>query len=100
MIHITQAEHDAFTAAVAERDRLLALTAWLPIDTAPKDRTEIDVWVDGERVPDVFFSIPMFGGKKSCWCKVVYDNSFGWVPESVGEPSLWMPKPTPPKVAP
>lgn len=41
MIHLTQAQHDEFKAAVAERDRLLALLTWMPIEGAPRDGTPI-----------------------------------------------------------
>ena len=35
-------------AAAAEIERLRALTTWQPIKTAPKDGTEIDIWVIDE----------------------------------------------------
>jgi len=28
---------------------------WQPIETAPKDKTEVDLWVDGARLPDCFY---------------------------------------------
>lgn len=71
---------------------------WRPIAEAPKDGSEIDVWLVTGREPDVFWGTPKLGHKVPCWCRHVYDSYFGWIPESVGEPTHFMNLPTPPKM--
>lgn len=69
------------------------MSEWLPIDTAPKDGTKIDVWQRDLRYTNAFWS-----GTEECWC---IDGPHG--PE---EPtplaiapavSHWMPVPKDPK---
>jgi hypothetical protein len=64
------------------------LVEWQPIETAPKDGTEVLLWV-----PDgTYFALMMTGSYEGCamgWC----DNVRG----SPGfEPTHWMPLPRPP----
>lgn len=67
---------------------------WQPINTAPKDGTEIDVWckVCG-RVPDAVFNT-----KKNRWEYVGLDmfDEMDWI-ELEYPPTHWMPLPPPPK---
>lgn len=91
MIHITQAQHDAFKAAVAERDRLLALTAWLPIETAPK-KTPI-LMTDGSIVTAA--TIDQCGGYNTMLAHGFggYEWDYDFRHE---EATHWMPLPAPP----
>lgn len=65
---------------------------WLPIESAPKDGTKIDVWHVNERVTDVYWS-----EIQDAWC---FDGFFG--PEeptpisSLPAPTHWQPLPAPP----
>lgn len=80
---------------LAQRLRAEA-SGWQPIETAPKDGTEIDVWCEstangdngGYRIPD------------SWWCQTDKnwrthgDNRISWA----HPPTHWMPLPAPPAV--
>lgn len=64
--------------------------AWHPIDTAPKDGTEIDLWLvdetgDGCRKPDCY------------WCENLWADYNGPLSCKWGEATHWMPTPKPPK---
>lgn len=66
---------------------------WQTIDTAPKDGTIVDLFVNGFRETDCFWgesSSAMFGQKE--WVKT---NDEGWT-LWVGNPTHWMPLPTSP----
>jgi len=65
---------------------------WQPISTAPKDGTEIDVWIGSERVVDVFWS-----HKRNAWCRSEYEQNFGYVDYTIQPPTHWMPIPSPPQ---
>jgi len=72
------------------------MSEWQPIETAPKDGTQVDLWCCsgsdlryGERYVDAEF----LGGK---W-KYYSDCYEGWVTISY-TPTHWMPLPSPPKV--
>ncbi len=75
---------------------------WMPIETAPQDGTEIDVWFgndpDPYRQTDVFWKTPRLGRKKPCWCKRVFDECFGLINQAVGDPTHWRPQPAPPTI--
>jgi hypothetical protein len=67
---------------------------WRPIETAPRDGTLIDIWCDGERLPDC------------CWDPHGFGNT-GWqqkyaeVPNFFpinGTPTHWMPRPEAPRI--
>lgn len=85
---------------------------WQPIDSAPRDGTKIDVWRDGKRYCDVFWSFSRNAATGEALVDPVWD---GWAQEgSVGmsytpnyidyghenwkrrEPTHWMPLPQPP----
>lgn len=71
---------------------------WQPIETAPKDGTEIDVWAknaDGHqrRITDVCWS------RMGDWDGTDFDGWTGMYPErfcAKYEPTHWMPLPEPP----
>lgn len=78
--------------------------AWMPIETAPKDGTSIDVW-NGERIPDVSWCRPDGGSiDYKDWCASVaevHGYSVGWCMENIyPHPTHWMPKPSPPAIVP
>lgn len=67
------------------------MTDWLPIETAPKDGTRVDGWMNGRRIPNAFWFEP-----EENWC---VDSVYGPdEPTALGLPSLthWMPVPEPP----
>ncbi len=81
--------------AAAEIERLLKLTDWQPIETAPKDGTVVDLFRCGHRVPNCSWRVNH---------NVLLD---GWVysPPNGGKyafhkrdpnPTHWMPLPEPP----
>lgn len=78
---------------------VMPVSAWQPIDTAPKDGTIVDVWAGDERVADVFWSLPDDSGKSAecCWCISVYEINYGYRFDRVGAVSHWMPIPSGPK---
>jgi Protein of unknown function (DUF551) len=57
---------------------------WQPIETAPKDGTDILVY-SNERIISAHWSVPA-----DAWVEVVHDYSFA-------APTHWMPLPEPPK---
>ena len=69
--------------AMAERAR-----EWLPIETAPKDETTVDLWTDDGRVTDMGWIGDMWAGPMA-----VHDG-WGYVTEK--EATHWMPLPAPP----
>ncbi len=70
---------------------------WLPIETAPKDGTEVDLWTvfkdgDGERVTNAKWVDGPWPG----WRAQEWDHGgMGWDP-IWGEATHWMPLPKPP----
>ncbi len=80
---------------------------WQPIETAPKDGTVVDVWIDSSRYSDCWFGRPthMCGeAGKYCDCCPTYDgwcDIFGYLTGEDGRktesPSHWMPLPPPPR---
>lgn len=83
-------------ATLAAGSQAVQVPGWRPIESAPKDGSQIDAWIGDEREPDVFWGTPKLGHRAPCWCRHAYDSYFGWIPESVGMPSHWMPKPQQP----
>lgn len=73
---------------------------WLPIESAPKDGTEIDVWFGDDHSPhreaDAFWGNPKLGNRAPCLCRKVFDECFGWINEAIGQPTHWMPLPKAP----
>ena len=98
----TRSYHDNMEQAIAwanekERNRILAALepaapqGWQPIETAPKDGTQIDVWCpdadDGYRVADAW--VDHAGNWRCC-----FDNNVRWA----RQPTHWQPLPVPPDV--
>jgi hypothetical protein len=75
---------------------------WQPIETAPKDGTEIDIWggVDVGRVAGAFWGQRSadkaqrehFGFDEFGWCR---EGEDGWI-YPITWPTHWMPLPAPP----
>lgn len=67
------------------------MSEWQPIETAPGDGTEIDVWVPdgagGYRVPDAYWC-----GADRKWRQTGQCHHLSWH----AEPTHWMPSPHPP----
>lgn len=77
---------------------------WLPIEAAPMDGTEIDVWSDGRRYPDAAWTRPDGApADYEAWCFLdaeVYGCDVSWpITEIKPEPTHWMHKPAPPSNA-
>lgn len=68
------------------------MSEWRPIETAPKDGTEIDVWCDYGRETNAYWGTSEQNNREE-WC---VDNNDGW---AWGIPLVthWMPIPEPPK---
>lgn len=82
------------------------MSAWLPIETAPRDGTVIDLWVNGERFADCKWGFPEHCcGEAGQYCDSEWHGqSEGWVVTHLNEflwtdddPTHWMPLPTPPE---
>ncbi len=77
----------------------VAAMTWQPIETAPKDETSIDVWVESHgiayRIADVWWNpddtMPLGG----CWWDK--DADYGDGGPLTGVPTHWMPLPAPPE---
>lgn len=70
--------------------------AWQPIETAPKDGTLVDLWADGERLPDCFWFAPEWSDEEEhCW-RQKYAETVGCSFAVMVAPSHWMPQPQPP----
>jgi hypothetical protein len=84
---------------------------WQPIETAPKDGTVIDLWINGSRTPDAYWGRPDHTcgeAGRYCDCCPTYD---GWVDSTFmhylngddgmlgHEPTHWMPLPPAPQDA-
>lgn len=83
--------------AANEIDRLSALLKWRPIETAPKDGTEVDLWCQnqstlttgGARITDCHYHCDE-------WLKYGDDAEIGWT--RVHNATHWMPIPGSPGV--
>lgn len=65
---------------------------WMPIETAPKDGTEVQIWGDEGWTPKARFS-----GKKGYWCEEYWDADWAsYCESSVYGVTHWMPLPSPP----
>ncbi len=70
------------------------MSEWQPIETAPKDRTPIDVWGDYGRVCDVSWrDAPSHDERGAGWRDT--DGTF-LGPPFLATPTHWMPLPDPP----
>jgi hypothetical protein len=77
---------------------------WMPIDTAPKNGTEVDIWVTGpgaRRISDCRWGKPSRDVNWMSGCQM--DSSPQWITRSGcgldprnGKPTHWMPLPPPP----
>lgn len=88
------------------------MSEWQPIETAPKDGTVVDLWLDyggrgldyggrGCRKMDCKWRSSVDEGDPSTYGwfsyeKLDYDVGYDWSMFS-GEPTHWMPRPEPPK---
>ena len=84
-------------AAIARMDEEVTVkpTGWQPIETAPKDGTDFDVWTKFGRIADCMFAMPTYDRKIGIIWKTGYDCA-GPIYELVTEPTHWMPLPPPP----
>lgn len=75
------------------------MSAWQPIETAPKDGTNIDLWAKQWRVQDDGFNYRRF---RTCyWTKgdSMTNRSAYWMHLDSGwRPTHWMPLPAPPRI--
>ena len=87
------------------------MSGWHPIETAPKDGTHIDIWMNGKRYADVFwsFSRKVSTGERiddPIWDGWAWDGTVGmsytpnYVPGKGERATDWMPIPEPPSVRP
>lgn len=68
---------------------------WQTMDTAPKDGTVVDLWVDGERRADCYWRIGEdFGESEDGWCQMYAEASSSFA--VLGVPTHWMPLPEDP----
>ena len=76
---------------------------WQPIETAPKDGTEIDLWFPdascGYRIPDARWDICRSGSTKGGYAWHDWSHRFGWQPISgqISDATHWM-LPEPPVI--
>lgn len=75
---------------------------WRPIETAPRDGTEVDVW-NGNRIPNAKWTRPDGGSDEfKAWChfdvdQCPYGNGVDRCWDMIyPEPTHWMPLPPPP----
>ena len=76
---------ETIKALKAERDALLEARAWMPIETAPKDKSSILI-IDSENditIGDFSEERGCFANTEECW--------------KIETPTHWMPRPEPPK---
>jgi len=87
---------DAFRCGwVAAQDDKAAMAGWQPIETAPKNMEDIDIWSRFGRIPDCSWNQTTYGKKIGFVYQSDYDCN-GPVFELVPEPTHWMPLPTGP----
>ena len=82
--------------------------AWRPIESAPRDRTYVDLWVinsdgEGRRITDAYYGpIPHTCGEYGQYCDSCPDEGDFWVDgifghQIYGDITHWQPLPAPPK---
>lgn len=93
---------DAFATALESADLSGApyhMRMWQPIETAPKDGTEIDMWCPDERggcrYPDAKWMKCKYEPNKGEYAWHDWNPEFEWEPIG-GIPTHWMPLPDPP----
>jgi hypothetical protein len=67
---------------------------WRPIETAPRDGTHILVWVHDDSPLRRYLGEHQSGCSIAAWTD---HNGGGWAMNRFGEPTHWMPLPTPPQ---
>lgn len=67
------------------------MSEWQPIETAPKDSTQILAYAFNERFGNMFYGVAEWATKKSA------DTVAGWFWPYAIRPTHWMPLPTPPE---
>ncbi len=80
----------------------MSAVGWNPIETAPKDGTEIDLWfIDHNgyryRIPDAKWMPRKYDPHKGEHAWHDWNPEFEWDPLEGGEPTHWMPPPEPPQ---
>lgn len=76
------------------------MSEWLPIESAPKDGTRFDVWINGRRVADAYYAWLGRGFKTeprylTLVCDYV-DEGGAQLSEDLSGATHWMPLPAPP----
>ena len=75
---------------------------WQPIETAPKDGTNIDIWIGRERRTDVRWRMSQDSPNRVWWCELAFDDwKDRWIWSNLAQefsvsPTHWMPMPSPP----
>ena len=69
------------------------MTAWMPIDTAPKDHAEVIIFVPGN-APPVFTAMFVYDWSCSVEGRLAPQDDYFGDPHI--EPTHWMPLPKPP----
>lgn len=107
--HLTHPLSESPAALLPSTQGIASKQKWSPIESAPKDGTEIDLWVPnihgGRRWTDCFWGKPDHScGEAGPYCDSDWHSEKpGWVdgvfPEFVGDPPThWMPIPEAPSV--
>lgn len=65
--------------------------SWQPMETAPKDETLVDLWLDGRRIVDRYWS-----RLHSSWAGTEWRGRHTVTVIHYDEPAYWMPAPAPP----
>jgi len=93
--HLMRVDLGAFTV---DLDRAAAalrhLSEWQPIETAPRDGTEVDLWKGKHRLPNCHFHC----GEWLWWNTTSVDDEPSWL--KVKDPTHWRPLPPGPGAAP
>lgn len=77
--------------------RLHRPSGWQPIETAPKDGTLIDLWVDGTRLPDCrWYAECAEWEQEPHWAQKYAETGPDCGFPVSGAPTHWMPQPEPP----
>jgi len=97
------ARHAAAELALATQPQAPqgAVTGWQPIETAPKDWTDIQLWARGVWYPECAWGMQTYPGNSERVI-LVYQDDYdcnGPVYTKVIDPSHWMPPPSAPGVA-
>lgn len=71
-----------------------AYPEWRPIESAPKDGGEVDLWADGKRVTNARF----LDGEWKAWMLAYHESIWGYWPIH-NEPTHWMPLPGAPALS-